>query len=341
LKLGGLLLISPINSFFQHFSFAQPWWLLLLLAIPLVLFLRGKLGTPHTITFSSLSILGTLGTKPRNYAGAFSFTAIALCILCSALSLARPVMKTDFSEKTASGVDIMMAMDISLSMKTPDFTGGALRMDASRDTVREFIKARPNDRIGIVSFAGRPYLEAAVTLDHLFLLKKLETIKPRNDLDEGTAIGSAINLSGDKLLKYEDTKSRIIVLITDGSSNTGVEPLLAAKAARVLGIKIHTVAIGSENGRVPSNIQRYPDKEFDTETLKEIAKITSGQYYRAQTTSDLNDALDSIDRLETTDRQQKVISHTTDYHFWLTGAALSFALCYILIHSLASPPAPE
>ncbi len=312
-----------------------------MLAIPLVLFLRGKLGTPHTITFSSLSILGTLGTKPRNYAGAFSFSAVSLSILCAALSLARPVVTTDFAEKTASGVDIMVVMDISLSMKTPDFTDGAQRMDASRDTVREFIKARPNDRIGIVSFAGRPYPEASITLDHQFLLKELEEIRPRIDLDDGTAIGSALNTAGKKLLRYEDTKSRIIVLITDGSSNTGADPIMAAKAVKTVGIKVHTVAIGSEMGRVPSNIQRYPDKEFDTETLRRIADITKGQYYRAQTTGDLNDALNSIDQLETTDRKQKVLSSTYEYHFWLTGAALFFALCYILIHSLASPPAPE
>lgn len=250
-------------------------------------------------------------------------------------------MTTNFSEKTASGVDIMIVMDISLSMQTPDFTGGALRMDASRDTVRQFIKSRPNDRIGIVSFAGRPYPEASITLDHAFLLNKLETIKPRTDLDDGTAIGSALNTAGKKLLKYEDTKSRIIVLITDGSSNTGADPILAAKAVKTFGIKAHTVAIGSEKGRVPNRIQRYPDKEFDTETLKKIAKITSGQYYRAQTTSDLNDALNTIDKLETTDRKQKVLSRVTEYHFWLTGAAFSFTLCYILIHSLTSPPAPE
>lgn len=315
---------------------------MLLLAIPLVLFLRGKLGTPHTITFSSLSILGTLGTKPRNIAGAFSFTALALCILSAAISLARPVWRTDFVEKTASGVDIMIALDISLSMVAEeDVYGGRSRMNAARDTLLEFIDARPNDRIGIVSFAGRPYLESPVTLDHAFLLEKLETIKPRQDLDDGTAIGSAINTAGQKLHKYSDTKSRVIVLITDGSSNTGVNPLLAAKAAKTIGIKVHTVAIGTKEGRVPQTIQRYPDQEFDTKTLKEIAEITNGQYYRAKSTSDLNDALDSIDELEKTDRSRKVISYTEDYHFWFTAAALSFALCYVTIHSLSSPPAPE
>lgn len=303
--------------------------------------LKGKLGTPHTITFSSLSILGTLGTKPKNYAGAFSFSAIALCVLCTAISLARPVTKHEFSEKSASGVDIMIAMDISLSMETPDFTGRVKRMDASRETVRAFIKARPNDRIGIASFAGRSYLEAAITLDHIFLLDKLNSIKPARDLDDGTAIGSAINMAGKSLLKYTDTKSRIIILITDGSSNTGVEPLLAAQAAKKLGIKVHTIAIGSPEGRVPGNIQRFPHQEFDTETLKKIASNTGGQYYRAQTTNNLNDALKSIDQLETTDRKRKVISRTTEYHFWFTAAALSFAFCYILIQAFHTPPAPE
>ena len=232
-------------------------------------------------------------------------------------------------------------MDISLSMIAKERVyDNRTRMDAARETIIAFIKARPNDRIGIVSFAGRPYLESPITLDHTFLLNKLKEIQPNRDLDDGTAIGSAINTSGLKLLNFKDTKSRIIVLITDGSSNTGIGPIPAAQAAKKLDIKIHTVAIGTKQGRVPNTIQRYPDQEFDTETLEKVANITNGQYYRAKSTNDLNAALSSIDQLEKTDRAQKVISYTTEYHFWFTTAALIFALCYIMIHALSSPPAP-
>ena len=332
-----------MNSFIKHFQFTDPWWLLLLLSIIPLLFLRGKLGSRSAITFSSTSILGTLGTKPRNLLGKISFCALLCTITFAAISLARPQWKTQYTDKKASGIDIMLAIDISLSMKAEEEVyHNHTRMHAAKETMVHFINDRPNDRIGIVSFAGRPYPEAATTLDHQFLLEKLNTIEPHARLDQGTAIGSAISAAATRLSKHKDTKSRIIILITDGSNNSGsIAPTEAAKAAAILGIKIHTVAIGTKEGRVPSSIQTYPNQEFDTETLKKIATITKGQYYRAKSSDDLQLALDSIDQLEKTDRKIKVYSHRREYHFWFTAAALSFALCNIFLTVITSPPAPE
>ncbi len=305
--------------------------------------LRGKLGTPASITFSSLSIIGSLGTKPRDIAGAVKLTTLILCVTAAAIALARPQTKTIYSDKKASGVDIMIAIDISLSMEAREAQyGGNSRMKAAKQTIKNFVLSRPYDRIGFVSFAGRSYLEAAVTLDHAFLINKLEEIKPDKELDDGTAIGSAISSAATRLLEYKDTKSRIIILITDGSSNSGtITPFEAAQAVALQNIKIHTVAIGSKDGRLPRHIQRYPEQEFDTETLKKIAAETKGQYYRALSTQDLSDALTSIDNLEKTIRKQRVISHKDEHHSWFTAAALLFALLYIFLTTITPPPAPS
>ncbi len=332
-----------MSNIFKHFQFAHPWWLLLLLLIIPLLMLRNKIGCRNFITFSSLAILGTLGTKPKNIIGSVCITSIIFATLCAAIALARPQWKTEFAEKKASGIDIMIALDISRSMEaTEKLYHGKDRMTAAKNTIINFIKARPNDRIGIVSFAGRSYLEATTTLDHTFLLDKLKDIEPDPALDQGTAIGSAISAAAVRLNKHKDTKSRIIILITDGSNNSGsITPVKAAKAANTLGIKIHTVAIGSKEGRVPRSIQRYPNQEFDTETLKKIAQLSHGQYYRAKSTDDLNHALNSIDQLEKTDRKIKIISHRREYHYWFTAATLAFALVNILLTTFTSPVTPE
>ena len=306
--------------------------------------MRGKLGTPSSITLSSLSIIGTLGIKPRDIAGAFKLTSLILSLLAGAISLSRPQSTTLYHDKKASGVDIMIALDISLSMKAKEKQyNNESRMLAAKETLVNFISSRPNDRIGIVSFAGRSYLEASVTLDHAFLLNKLENdVNPDPDLDDGTAIGSAISNAATRLLEYKDTKSRIIILITDGSNNSGtVTPEEAAKAIALQGIKIHTVAIGSKESRLPRSIQLYPEQEFDTETLKRIASITKGTYHRAISTKDLSQALANIDILEKTDRSQRVISHKQEHHVWFTAAALFFAFIYLLTSTVTPPPAPN
>ena len=173
-------------------------------------------------------------------------------------------------------------------------------------------------------------------------MKKLQTVEPNSQLDDGTAIGSALSSAATRLLEYKDTKSRIIILITDGSNNSGtISPTEAAKAVALQNIKIHTVAIGSIEGRLPRHIQRYPEQEFDTETLKQIASITKGQYYRALNTNDLNNALNSIDKLEKTTRSQRIVSHKKEHHIWFTVAALISAILYIFLTAITPPPAPN
>lgn len=334
-----------ISEHFKDLSFKQPEWFWLLLALlPLVL-LRNKLGTRNSITFSSLSILGTLGHKPRRLAGALATTFLALSVLFAVIALARPRTKTTYSERNASGVDIIIAMDVSTSMKIDDFiiNGRKTPRDyASREVVKSFIKNRPNDRIGIIPFAGQPYMESPITLEHPWLLTKIDNVRPRNELSQGTAIGSAIAASAVRLDRRSDTKSRLIILITDGSNNAlNISPIQAATNAKELGIKIYTVAIGTKEGRLPSHIQPFPSPEFDTETLEEIAEITGAEYFRARSTDDLVDSFKSIDLLEKTERKRKEFTNYREHHHHFTLAATLSLLVYLTALSLKQPPGPE
>ncbi|MFC4993652.1 VWA domain-containing protein [Rubritalea tangerina] len=234
-------------------------------------------------------------------------------------------------------------MDVSFSMEIADFQyeGRWVQRDKiSREVVKEFIKQRPNDRIGLIPFAGQPYQESPITLEHDWLLGKIDSVTPNRDLSQGTAIGSAISASAIRLDKRKDSKSRIIILLTDGSNNSGkLSPIQAAEAAKTLGIKVYTVAIGTEGGRLAG--QQNPAQEFDTETLEEIARITDAEYYRAKSANDLVAAFQTIDQLEKTERTQKVVTTYEDFHHIFTALATLSLLGHILILILHRPAGPE
>lgn len=307
--------------------------------------MRNRAGTQNSIIFSSLSILGTLGVKPRNLAGSLTPTFLILTVISAAISLARPQLTDTYTERKASGIDIVIAMDVSTSMEIDDFIINGRRVDrttASREVVRNFIKQRPNDRIGLIPFAGQPYQESPITLEHDWLLEKLDSVQPRQELSQGTAIGSAIAASAIRLDKREDSKSRIIILITDGSNNSGrMSPITSAKLAKDLGIRVYTVAIGTKEGRLPRYKQPFPSQEFDTKTLEEIAAITNAQYYRAKSTEDLESTFSTIDQLEKTDVKRSTITERRDLHFYFTAAALAFLLVYAALCTFVTPPSPN
>jgi len=288
-------------------------------------------------------MLSTLGTRPNNLAGNLSFALLSLFIICSAFSLARPQKKNSHDKHKASGIDIVIAMDISYSMEIADFSFEGRRVQRdfmAREVVKEFIKHRPNDRIGLIPFAGQPYQESPITLEHQWLLEKIDDVRPNPELTQGTAIGSAISASAVRLDRRKDTKSRIIVLITDGSNNSGnISPIQAAEAANKLGIKVYTVAIGTTEGRLSRQVNAA--QEFDTETLEKIAGITNAEYFRTKTTEQLVKAFTVIDELEKTERTKQVITTYADYHHYFTFAAALSLLGSILILSLHQPPAPE
>ena len=295
-------------------TFVHPWLLLLLLAIPLLAYLRGKRGPAAALTFSSTETLRAIGKQSAARAGKILRTLLLATLAIFVVAIARPQLGKSLTQVEASGIDIMLVLDVSGSMLTKDFTIGgeeATRVDAIREVTRKFIQSRPNDRIGIIAFGGRPYVVSPMTLDHDWLLQNLDRIRI-GLVEDGTAIGSAMASAANRL-NDKRSKSRAIVLLTDGENNAGkIPPNTAAEAVKAL--KIHFYAIGAgTNGMAPVPVftQQGPltdvagnilyqrgHVEFNEAGLKEVAKIADGQFYRATDTKSLEQIYQDIDKIE-------------------------------------------
>jgi Ca-activated chloride channel homolog len=298
------------------FSFAHPWFLLLLLLVPLIAWLRGQRGAAAALVFSSTTTLQALGKRSASRAGAIMRGLLYLSLTILILALARPQLGKSLTEVEASGIDIMVVLDVSGSMLTKDFTVGgdeATRIDAIREVTRKFIESRPNDRIGIIAFAGRPYVVSPLTLDHDWLIQNLDRVRI-GLVEDGTAIGSAMASAANRLTDKK-SKSRALVLLTDGENNAGkIPPNTAAEAIKALKIKLYAIGAGingiapvpvfdPNNGRpvtdVAGNlIYRNQRVEFNEAGLKEVAKIADGQFFRATDTDSLENIYADIDKLE-------------------------------------------
>ena len=305
----------PANS---ALTFAQPWMLLLLLAIPLLAYWRGKSGPAAALTFSSTATLRALGKSSAARAGKFLRAMLLLSLALLVIAMARPQFGKSLTQVEASGIDIMVVLDVSTSMLTKDFTIGgqaATRIDAIRQVTEKFIEGRPNDRIGIIAFAGRPYVVSPMTLDHDWLLKNLERIKI-GLVEDGTAIGSGVAAAANRL-NDKRSKSRVIVLLTDGENNAGkIPPNTAAEAVKALKIRLYAIGAGingiapfpvfnPQNGKPLTDmlgnvVYQNQRVHFNEAGLKEVAKIADGQFYRATDTKSLEQIFADIDKLEKT-----------------------------------------
>lgn len=317
------------------YTFATPWALLLLLLIPITAFLQGRFGGSPAVTYSSTKTFREIGRRTRSHAGFFSRFLFHISLVGLILALARPQKGNDRTEVSASGIDIILALDVSRSMLAEDFTVGNQRTNrlvASKEVSSRFIQGRPADRIGIIAFAGQPYLVSPLTLDHDWLLQNVERVRI-GMVEDGTAIGSAI-ASATRRLQDRDSKSKIVVLLTDGENNSGkIAPLTAAEAAASLGIKVYTIGVGSR-GQAPFPVQdpfgrtfyQMMDTEFDEETLKQIAEKTGAQYFRATDTQSLEEIFAEIDKLEKSEVKVTRFRNFTDLYAWflIPGMMLLF-----------------
>lgn len=324
-----------MNFPFTKLTFAQPGWLLLLLPVLLLLLLRKGRGTEAAVSFPNLSILVSLGARVRRTAGGLTVPLLIFSLVCAIIAMARPVKRDTLQSRTASGIDIVIALDVSISMQIADFVDDMRpmqRITAAKLVVDDFIRRRPDDRMGIVAFAGRPRIVSPITLDHRWLRETLSLVRLSGRFqqgtinEQGTAIGSAISASATRL-DGRDAKSKIIVLITDGASNSGkISPLEAAELAKELGIRIYTIAIGTKEGRVDRGIQSFPYQEFDLPTLQKIAETTGGESYWAQDLDSLKNTFSTIDQLEKTTARIHTSVRDTELYAWPLSLSLLLAL---------------
>ncbi|BHH85666.1 vWA domain-containing protein [Desulforhopalus sp. 52FAK] len=294
--------------------FLHPELLWLLLLIPVVAYFFGKRGAAPALLFSSTSIVGKLATARKTRPGRLSMLLRLASLTLLIFAVARPQVGSSNIEIEASGIDILLAVDVSGSMEAMDFTLGGKptnRLEVVKKVVDEFIEQRPNDRIGLLAFGGRPYLVSPLTLDHSWLRKRLESIRI-GMVEDGTAIGSAIG-SGTNRLRDRKAKSRILILLTDGMNNSGrIPPLVAAEAAETLDIKVYTIGAGTR-GEAPMPVtDAFGRKklvrvqvDIDEKTLKEVADMTGATYFRATDTASLAQIYEAINSMETTTRTIK------------------------------------
>ena len=322
--------------FLPDYEFSRPEMLLLLLAIPLLFLLRGQAGRAPAVVFSSLPFLKGASKPVRSRFGLPTAALLTMLALAAGiLALARP-QETDSKDVfTASGVEIYLAIDVSISMSIKDFSLDRRvidRLQAAKYVISEFVGGRPSDRIGLVIFAGQPVALGPLTLDHDWLLETIDReIHFKQPITSGTAIGRAISACSDRLANRESAtkaKSQVVVLLTDGDQNVpGLTPQAAADFAATMGIKVYPIAIGTPGvHKVPLANNQRMEQSFDIETLRDIARITGGTAYLANDTETLRAIFADIDQLEKSEIDKRTTIETRELFQWFAAAALIFFL---------------
>jgi Ca-activated chloride channel family protein len=315
-------------------QFLHPEYLFLLALVPLVAWLRGRKGAAASVRYSSVEAAKRVGGVRKTRAGRALIVLRLLGLAALLVALARPQLGQDRTEITTSGVDIMLALDVSSSMEALDFQidgEQTNRIDAVKEVVSQFIADRPDDRIGMVAFAGRPYMVSPLTLDHDWLKQRLEDVA-LGQVEDGTAIGSAA-ASAVNRLRDQEAESKLVILLTDGMNNAGqVTPELAAEAAKTLGIKIYTIGAGTRGEAPVPATDMFGRKTFamakvdiDEETLERVAEMTGGRYFRATDTDSLERIYAEINELEKTERVVKQYAQYRELFAW----ALIPGLCFL------------
>ena len=306
------------------FRIANPIFLLLFPIVFSLLYLsyKNRIGQEPVLRFSSLSLLEGIGASRRELRKAFLFVLRTLALLLILLALLRPQKGEGLEELRGEGIDLMLALDVSGSMKALDFLPRN-RLEGAKLAAKEFIKKRTSDRIGLVVFGGQSYTQAPLTLDHEQLVRLLDQVHI-GIVEDGTAIGLAISSCVNRL-RTSEAKGKVVVLLTDGINNAGeIDPLSAAQLARYFGIKVYTIGAGKtgfslypveEEGKTDELIgePKYVRvrNELDEGVLKTIATTTGGRYFRVEDSLSLERTFQEIDRLErvgiSTKRYKQVI----------------------------------
>ena len=325
-------------------SFMHPHFLWLLLVIPIALFWHYFIKNQQEValkmsTIEGLSTKKSLLIKLRPFLYVLKLLALGFIII--ALARPRNTQKSSYTDNT-SGIDIVIATDVSGSMLATDFKPN--RLEAIKEVAYNFIQKRTNDRMGLVVYAGESYTRTPVTSDKAMLLNSLKEVQYNGMvLQDGTAIGIGLATAINRL-KDSKTKSKIIILLTDGVNNLGsLDPISAAEIAKTYGIKVYTVGVGT-NGMANfpvakdanGNIVFQPQKvEIDEKLMQEIATITNGKYFRATDNKKLEAIYDEIDRLEKSKiTENRFMMFDEQFRSWLLIGLLLLALEMILSRTL-------
>ena len=324
---------------FEGIEFLNKGFFWLLLALPVAVLWYVFKHKKQTAELKISSLKGFKVTNswlPKLKHLLFALRLAALAILITAL--ARP-QSVDVSTKTKTtrGIDIVMAIDVSASMLAKDLSPN--RLEALKKVAAEFIKGRPNDRIGLVEYAGESYTKTPITSDKSIVLRSLKSIKYNTIIEGGTAIGMGLATSVNRL-KDSKATSKVIILLTDGVNNSGfIDPKIASELAGEYGIKTYTIGLGT-NGMALSPVAILPNGNFqygriqveiDEALLKEIAEVTGGKYFRATNNKKLEEIYDEINKLEKTEIEEfKFYNYEEKYRSLVILAGLLLLLELLL-----------
>lgn len=327
----------------ENFEFQFPWLLGLLALLPVYALLRGKVGKLSALKFSSADIARAAGATAKAAPGRILFFLRLLVAAFGIVALAGPRLANNHVETETPGIDIMLVLDLSWSMMAVDMAAPGekiTRFDIADEVLGDFIHKRPDDRIGLVVFSGVPYLASPLTLNHDWLGENLNRMHIGTIGDLGTAIGDAIVVAAKRLKSAPNSKSKVIILLTDGDNNRGeIEPLPAAQLAAAVGAKIYTIGIGIEqpcylpafdpatgklkldvNGNVIPTLLLQP---ANYSVLGKMAELSHGKFYRATNRRELLNIYHQIDQLEKTEVKLKRYATYEPLFQWPLLAALS------------------
>ncbi len=320
----------------ESLHFARPDFLYLLLLIPIMIawYVMRASKTHPTLRISDLSMFERKGRSSRVILRHLLFVLRQLALLCLILALARPQTSSSSRNITIEGIDIMLSLDVSGSMLAMDLKPD--RIEASKTIAADFIRSRPNDRMGLVIFSGETFTQVPLTTDHSLILNMFKDIKS-GMITDGTAIGDGLATAVGRLRESEAI-SKVVILLTDGMNNTGsVDPMTAAEIARVYGVRVYTIGVGTY-GTAPFPAQthfgvRIIDMEVDIDDalLQQIADRTGGKYYRATSNERLKEIYHEIDQLERSKIDVTEFRSNYDEYLPLALAALLFILLELVL----------
>ena len=339
--------MTELLNNWRHLAFAAPWAFSLLLIIPLLLWWRRR---QRTKAAPALRLTTLSGLRNLPVAGKVKWHPVlsvlrVLCLAALVVALARPRLSNSKEYVDSEGIDIVLALDLSGSMRAEDFTPN--RFEAARKVADEFIESRPADRIGLVVFSGEAFTQCPVTPDHGVLRAQLAAMELGTMLKDGTAIGDGLATSVSRL-RYVKGKSRIVILLTDGVNNTGrIDPDIALDIAKTYGVRVYTIGVGT-TGMAPTPVptpmgvtMQYAPVELDEALLRKIATQTGGAYYRATDNRSLSSIYKQIDQLEKTRVEMTTYKQYRELFFpfaliAICALALEMALRYSVFRSVTS-----
>ncbi len=336
-----------------NFQFEYPWVLALLALLPAYSLLHGRVGKLSALRFPSADLARAAGASARAAAGRLlvflRLLTVALCIV----ALAGPRFANDHTETEASGVDIMLVLDLSWSMMALDMAPRerVSRFDIASEVLEDFIRKRTSDRLGLIVFSAVPYLASPLTLNHDWLVENLHRLHVGLIRDLGTAIGDAAAAAAKRLKDIKGSKSRIMILLTDGDNNRGdIDPVPAAQLATALGVKIYTIGIGIEKpcelpAFDPSTGKLKLDPQGNLlpgmmlqpanyDVLGKMSGLSGGKFYRATNRRELQRIYNEIDRLEKTEvKLRRFTTYRPLFQWPLLAAGGLFALELLLANT--------